>query len=252
MSEWKTQLEQVEHSAVARTLEESKLIQPMRRVAYPRLTLLDDGKIDEGEIIRIRKEDFIIGRSEGDLTFPLESLMSSRHCRLTLLQKADQEYHWTIEDLGSRHGTYLRCAEVSLVPGMEFLAGGTRFRLIGPKRLRMATPTNKIEYYQGTFDSNPKVEQLEVCSYSISHSAQHLKLNQKKVEVGRLNNQVLSTDPFLEPVHFSMEKTSDAWKIVDRKSHNGIWVRIQSTRLSSYDQLTIGEQRLVFQLPTIY
>jgi FHA domain len=253
MSDWKTQLEPLDSSAVVRTMDESKLIRPMRRVAYPVITLVDDGKIDQGEVIRIRKEIFSFGRSEGDVTFPVESLLSARHCRFVLHRHEDHQYHWAIEDLDSRHGTYMRCAEIELSPGMEFLAGGTRFRLIGPKRLRLNMTGGNVSYYQATIDHSSKVEYLEICSYAINHIPQSIQLDRRQLDVGRLTNQALKVDPFLEPSHFSIEKSSEGkWKVIDNKSHNGIWVRIHTAFLASHSQLIIGEQRLVFQLPDIF
>src|SRR5262245_4734367 len=55
---------------------------PMLRPPVPILVVCDDGRPD-GEVIRIRDQRFVIGRTEGDLRFPLDGRMSSRHVEIT-------------------------------------------------------------------------------------------------------------------------------------------------------------------------
>ena len=51
------------------------------------LVVIDDGA-NEGEVVRIRKDEFKIGRSEGDLVIPHEKLMSSSHaCNFSALHQ---------------------------------------------------------------------------------------------------------------------------------------------------------------------
>jgi hypothetical protein len=135
---------------------------------------------------------------------------------------------------------------------MEFLAGGSRFRFVGPQRSRPNQPVGGITNYQGTVDSSSKVESLEICSYSISHAPQPIQFNGRRMDVGSLSHPSLASDPFLEPTHFSVERSvSGTWVVTDKGSHNGIWVRIQSAKVASNSQIIAGEQRLIFHLPTI-
>jgi hypothetical protein len=55
---------------------------PTARPPVAVLTIFDDGKTD-GEIIRIRDHRFIIGRTEGDFSIPLDGRMSGRHVEIT-------------------------------------------------------------------------------------------------------------------------------------------------------------------------
>src|SRR5271166_6282289 len=59
------------------------LFRPTVRPPVPVLTVCDDGKLD-GEVIRIRDQKFVIGRSEGDLKIPIDARISSRHVEITL------------------------------------------------------------------------------------------------------------------------------------------------------------------------
>ena len=56
----------------------SSPVPPRLRPPTPILTIYDDGS-EEGEVIRIRQDRFIIGRTEGDLIIPNDSQISSHH-----------------------------------------------------------------------------------------------------------------------------------------------------------------------------
>lgn len=71
-----------------------------------------------------------IGREGGDLNFPMDLYMSSGHCRLD-----EQGGHFTLTDMNSRNGTYIRIkAERDLAHG-DYL-------FIGRKLLRVELNTN--------------------------------------------------------------------------------------------------------------
>src|SRR4051794_40080268 len=55
---------------------------PTARPPLAILTVYDDGKLD-GEVIRIRDPRFVIGRTEGNLTIPIDGRISSRHVEIT-------------------------------------------------------------------------------------------------------------------------------------------------------------------------
>ena len=54
------------------------LFRPKLRPPTPVLIVCDDGS-ESGESVRIRKDRFVIGRTEGDVTIPNDSQISSRH-----------------------------------------------------------------------------------------------------------------------------------------------------------------------------
>jgi hypothetical protein len=68
----------------------------------PILTVFDDGKMD-GEVIRLREPRFVIGRTEGDLRFPLDGRISARHLEMTH-QVVGGLHRWVVTDLQSTHG----------------------------------------------------------------------------------------------------------------------------------------------------
>src|SRR5580700_6162504 len=69
---------------------------PVRRPSMAVLTLLDDGR-DEGELIRLRRDVTVIGRSEGEIVIPHETEMSGRH--LAISRQSDKDrYRWFLTD----------------------------------------------------------------------------------------------------------------------------------------------------------
>jgi pSer/pThr/pTyr-binding forkhead associated (FHA) protein len=85
--------------------------------------VLEGGKI--GEIHLLTQAEVIIGRVDGEVRFPEDAFISSRHCQLV-----NREGDCCLEDLGSSNGTYLR------IPGEHALQHGDRIQ-IGNQVLRL-------------------------------------------------------------------------------------------------------------------
>jgi pSer/pThr/pTyr-binding forkhead associated (FHA) protein len=66
--------------------------------------VLEGGKI--GEIHLLTQPEVLIGREEGEIRFPEDSFISSRHCMLV-----NKEGDCFLRDLGSSNGTYMRIRE---------------------------------------------------------------------------------------------------------------------------------------------
>lgn len=103
----------------------------MIRPAVPILTVIDDGSVDEGEQIRIRKDSFVIGRSSGDLTSPNNATMSGRHAEITLTVSRGQR-EWTLHTLESVNGTFVRVGTAALADETIIILKSRRFRLQKP------------------------------------------------------------------------------------------------------------------------
>ncbi len=104
----------------------SSPFRPTVRPPVPILTVHDDGRND-GEIIRIRDERFLIGRTEGDLRFPMDKRISSRHVKITH-QVVGGLHRWVVTDLQSTHEMFVRVSKTSLADRAEFLVGNGRYR----------------------------------------------------------------------------------------------------------------------------
>jgi len=260
MSDWKTALERPSPiptappvSSDCHTLEESVAFAPRRRPWYPQLIVLDDHCSDTGEIIRLRKDLFSLGRVGCDLSFPAEGLMSGQHAKISLQEIAANHWEWILEDSASRNGVFVRQGEFPLLPGNELLIGGTKIIVHGDRKLnRISTePVPSLSAYVGDVDRIRNTPELEICSYLFSQEPSIVALKGKRLQLGRHAEGAanFAVDPFVEPLHASVQKIdSHSWKIVDEKSLNGIWVRVRRAVLSQATSFILGEQRFRFVL----
>ena len=61
---------------------EAELFSRRRRLPNPKLMVVDDHSASDGEVIRVRKQEFVTGRREGDLIIESDFGMSSKHAML--------------------------------------------------------------------------------------------------------------------------------------------------------------------------
>lgn len=103
---------------VAKTIVMSSVPAPIKA----RLHLVMEGG-QQGEVFDVKSET-IIGRVQGDITFPHDGFMSGRHARI--VQRGDS---FVLMDESSRNGTFIRIKnEVELKPGDMILIGKQLFR----------------------------------------------------------------------------------------------------------------------------
>lgn len=87
-----------------------------------RLHLVMEGG-QQGEVFDLG-DDTVVGRSQGDITFPHDGFMSGRHARI---ERRGSSY--VLTDAGSRNGTFIKIkGEVELQPGDMVLIGKQLFR----------------------------------------------------------------------------------------------------------------------------
>jgi hypothetical protein len=104
---------------------------PTQRPPIALLTVLDDGK-SEGELVRLRSDRFIIGRSEGDFLIPHDRQISARHIEITR-QRVGEKYRWVLTDLQSSNGLFIRVSRTILSDRTELLVGKGRYRFEAAK-----------------------------------------------------------------------------------------------------------------------
>lgn len=93
---------------------------PLRKAVVQLIT--EGGQV--GEIHTIDRTETVIGRVDGDLIFPHDGYMSSRHARIV-----ERDGRYILLDQSSRNGTFVRIkGEVELQPGDMFLVGKQLFR----------------------------------------------------------------------------------------------------------------------------
>jgi hypothetical protein len=87
-----------------------------------RLHLVMEGG-QQGEVYDLNDET-VVGRTNGDITFPHDGFMSGRHARI---ERRGNSY--VLTDAGSRNGTFIKIkGEVELKPGDMILIGKQLFR----------------------------------------------------------------------------------------------------------------------------
>jgi pSer/pThr/pTyr-binding forkhead associated (FHA) protein len=225
---------------------------PTSRPPFPVLTIFDDGK-NEGEVVRIRDQRFVIGRTEGDLHIPLDSRISSRHVEITL-QTLGAMHRWVVTDLQSMHGMFVRVSRSVLPDRAEFLVGNGRYRFETPQALAEATTDEAADsagfgqtggWTDGASPFRaPAVTELfgnEIGNRTLLVKPEYWIGSDPTCQICRPD------DPFCEPRHVHLFRGSKgAWHAEHNKTLNGLWVRMTQIVVESTVRFQIGEQR--FQL----
>lgn len=229
------------------TRDEAELCVPIHRATYPSLLILDDGSDQTGEPVRIRKSSIEIGRSQGDLEFPAERLMSSQHCKIELQELESGVWGWVLTDLDSRHGLFVRVESFVAKPGMQFLCGGSKFSVGGPAS-SLTSADLKTGYTPFVDKANASCELIIDC-YSVAQQSTSVKLRQSLVIGNEFRDDGCPVkDPFVDYQHATMTRMSDnEWRVTDNESLNGIWLRVKSVQLDETRAFLAGEQRFLFQ-----
>jgi pSer/pThr/pTyr-binding forkhead associated (FHA) protein len=238
----------------APTNDAAPFFRPSARPATPILTIYDDGA-ETGETIRIRKDEFVIGRMEGDLTIPNDSQMSSRHAMLQRTIASDG-VHWTLVDLKSTNGTYVRVMHAILEHNSEFLVGRTRLRFEKTPRSPGAQPRPISTVQQGTRhwqpagadDESPAVIELrsEKASRRVPLSGGELWIGSDAAQC----QMALPADPFVNSRHARVRRhESGQWIVENNHSVNGVWFRVEQVEFNTSCRFMLGEQLFLVQVP---
>jgi pSer/pThr/pTyr-binding forkhead associated (FHA) protein len=230
------------------------LFRPTERSATPLLLVYDDGA-EEGEWIRIRKDEFTIGRTEGDLVIAHDGQMSGRHAQLRCTV-AKEKRRWQLVDLNSTNGTYARVSHALLEHGQEFVIGRTRFRFeqprpVDPPKQSAGPAEGATRPWQSNAHKGLAPALVEVRA---GGDGPRLIITENEIWIGKDANYcqwVLTDDPFASARHARVYRDkSDRWVVENNKSLNGVWLRIK--RLAIYDtcRFLVGEQQFLMRIRT--
>lgn len=220
---------------------------PTERPPTPILIALDDGSHEEGEEWRLRGNSFVIGQTQGQATFPHDAGISTEHLRISRVRDPKSGWHWGIEDLNSRTGSFLRVLKAPLVNGAEFLVANTRFVFECDSRLLDTVRSNQTIREDSTLavSAGAMLRQLgpgPSAEFPIFDG--EIVIGTDPETVG-----VLVTDPFASPKHTRIAKESDdSWSLEDLGTVNGTWLRISRIKLPFHSYFRIGEQRFRFRV----
>jgi pSer/pThr/pTyr-binding forkhead associated (FHA) protein len=223
--------------------------QPVRRPPTAMLCILDDG-CESGEWRRLRADRTVIGRVEGDVIVPHDSMISSRHAEISR-QHEQGRYRWYLADLNSTNGVFLRVGGAILKPGQQFLIGGRVYRFdmpaeespqeeekpAGTRGWQSVAPTNLF----------PTLVEVEY-----KGDGRRFTLEKNEIWIGRDPGACslhVPDDPFMSPRHARVYRdTQGRWHVENARSRNGTWVRIEKFPLDADCQFQLGEQRFLFKL----
>jgi pSer/pThr/pTyr-binding forkhead associated (FHA) protein len=226
---------------------------PVRRPPMALLTVLDDGR-DEGEVLRVRGNSFVIGRAAGDLVIPHDTMMSGRHAEISRVNDKGR-WRWLLTDLQSTNGTYVRVASGILKHEQEFLLGGRRYRFdAAPQGADAPKPgadpgAQKTHGWQAVAPTDVLPSFVELTPQG---PGQRYFLDRAEHWLGQDPHQcsvVLAGDPMVSPRHARLYRDAkQRWVLENAASVNGIWMRVNRIPIEGTGHFQLGEQRFVLKV----
>jgi pSer/pThr/pTyr-binding forkhead associated (FHA) protein len=230
--------------------EDNHDFRPCLRPPVPVLTILDDGSMEQGEEVRLRRERFSIGRTSGDIQIPNDSSISGAHAEIRRTPWKGG-FQWHLHDLDSVNGTFVRCVRAVLHENAILILGTRRFRLrnpLKPSSMPLMTPDTNL--MDGRHIPDPVWPVL--AEASAKPGAVEFSLRADRLVIGRAGGgaDIELDDPLLANRHAELKRMRDGtWMIVAETTRNGIWVSISAVGLTPYSFFRCGEQRFRFVIP---
>lgn len=205
----------------AEAVAETAAYRPTVRARMALVKVLDDVG-EDGELVRMRGDRLVIGRSEGEIVIPHDVSMSPRHAVIERVGNAG----WRLSDLDSGRGTFVRASSARLRNGTVLQIGSTRLRF------------QTLDLMEGVF--------VEI--HANGDGRRHECLA-PATTIGRAGAGVGVglDDPFVSPMHATVHRSHRGWRI-ENAGMNGLWVRIDApVAMTVPSQFLCGEQRFMFQ-----
>lgn len=221
----------------ARTLYFGQMQQPNRA----KLILIKGEGLD-GVSYHLNASEHLTGRTEGEIRFPDDPLLSPRHATFFY----DDEGQLLVRDEASANGVFVRIHDsVGLGPGARFLVG---------EQLLQFEPTDPD-------NAQPEADQEGTYFYGSPRRPGFFKLVQilrggdigmifrapsEQVSVGREGNDInFPDDPFISGQHARVSATPEGFLLIDEDSKNGTFIRVEEPyKLSDGDYVFVGQQLL--------
>jgi pSer/pThr/pTyr-binding forkhead associated (FHA) protein len=231
-----------------------RLFRPTLRPPTPILTVCDDGS-EDGELIRVRKDRFVIGRTEGDLIIPHDTQISGRHAELR--QSLVKEKHrWSLIDLHSTNGTYVRVGQAILEHGQEFVIGCTRFRFENQPTADSVLPKPTSASEQSTRFWQPPASigySAAIVELTSAGEGARFLLDGPENWLGKdatCCQVVIPKDAVVSARHARIRRQDDGrWMLENNKSVNGVWLRVEQISFKGTCRFMLGEQKFTIQTP---
>ncbi|MFO0843479.1 MAG: FHA domain-containing protein [Gemmataceae bacterium] len=232
---------------------EARRERPTQRPPMAVVCVFDDGPIDrllEGELVRLRGESTVIGRSAGDILIPHDGQISGEHAEI-VREWTGSGWRWLLNDLGSTNGTFVRVGKTPLLHDSEILVGQGRYRFEsggGATEIYSAAEPSGTMMPQPVGSLRPLVPSL----VEIAHGApiNRFPLTAAEYVVGRDPAQcaILRPDDLTcDPRHARLYRRGMHWYVKNEDSLNGLWLRVKSIPLAETCHFRLGEQRFLFR-----
>lgn len=212
-----------------------------------RLVIIKSDGFD-GMSYRLGSDEQVVGRTEGDIRFPHDALLSPRHARFYY---RDGVLHVRDEhpDPHRTNGVFRRLRGPTVIDaGQPILIGEQILVLRPPPPLRADGGADGTAW----FGSPPRPAQLRVVQLLAGGGTGMVAcIAGSKVSIGREGNQVnFPDDPYISGRHLEVEPLDDGrYRITDRGSKNGTFVRVRGElRLEHGDFLFLGQQLLRIEM----
>lgn len=216
---------------------------PTQRPTTALLVLLDDGQT-EGEVIRLRRDLYILGRNDADVIIPNDPAVAARHVEITRQPPGNR---WQITDLSEGAGLFIRVSRGQLTHGSEFLIGQGRYRFEVPHPEEAATVN-----YDPSGKALPPPNLIEILPDGTPGTK--VPLMEAVTWIGRDPGCTIvrSDDPFLEARHAKITRPASGtgpWAIEHNRTLNGLWLKISQLTVREKCFFQIGEQRCLLTSP---
>ncbi len=223
------------------------------RWTAPRLLICEDGTLEQGELVYVRAEKIVIGRTKGDVVIGHDVAMSASHAEIARLD-CGGKHAWVLRDLGSSNGTLARVRSVTLKPGLVLQLGSRRYRFepaafattaaqhaAEPRTVMLSDPQNvPVDALPALVDSTGDGKPPAV----------RMPFRSTRLTIGRpgQGNDLEIDDLCLARTHAVVSRdASGMWQLEAQPSINGVWVKIEAIRLTDQCHFQCGEQRFRFQ-----
>jgi hypothetical protein len=234
--------------------EDATAFRPVHRPPIALVTLLDDGQ-RVGETFRLRAGRLTLGRTDGDVKIPHDSMISTRHAEVVWVENGGQ---YLVRDLGSTNGTFARIDECLLRDGQEILLGSRRYRFEVAAELGIRTESEQTTV-KGTMPWRPadSVGTSSALAFLIEilpdAEGRRIPLDYDSQTIGRSHPSCdvpLVDDPYLSAVQATIQRDDrNRWQIISASEClNGVWLRFQATSVAQSGHFHIGEQRFTVRV----
>jgi class 3 adenylate cyclase/pSer/pThr/pTyr-binding forkhead associated (FHA) protein len=205
-------------------------------VQYSLVIVRPDGT--HGQAYKIDKNESVLGRVEGDITFPDDGLVSRRHAKLTITDTG-----LAVEDLNSANGVYRRLRTThDLKHGEVVLMGRQMFRFHAPGAA--SDGGGKADSKVTAAKDAKAAELVKILPGGVEESRYPLPVGESVL--GRTRGTInFADDAYLSSRHARIKNDNGKCVLEDLQAVNGTFVGVrEKTLVTDGDILLIGHQLL--------